>query len=171
MVRIELLEEDDFSTIVKWNKGKNADFLYQWAGPGYDYPITEEMIRKRIENGANREGADTYIYKIIDDSKQVMLGTIELFRIDRVNKSASIGRFLVDERYRGRGLGQIILKKFINIGFEEFNLQELMLRVFDFNNAATICYEKVGFRKTTFKENAWQASNGSWGVYEMKIAK
>lgn len=30
-LELALLEVDDYSTIVEWNKRRDADFLYQWA--------------------------------------------------------------------------------------------------------------------------------------------
>ncbi len=30
--------------IVRWNEGTDADFLVQWSGKGFTYPITKEQI-------------------------------------------------------------------------------------------------------------------------------
>lgn len=170
-LELALLELGDYSTIVEWNKGRDADFLYQWAGPGYEFPITETKIAQRIANGANSEGADTYIYKIVSRSTNEMIGTIELFRINREKKTATIGRFIINEKSRGKGLGKYALKVLVDKGFKEFGLEELSLRVFDFNEGAIKCYEKVGFTKSDFKENVRQTGQGSWGVYEMIIKR
>ena len=170
-LELALLEVDDYSTIVEWNKRRDADFLYQWAGPGYDFPITEAKIAERVTNGANSDGADTYIYKIVSGNTNEMIGTIELFRINREKKTATIGRFLISEKFRGKGLGKNALNLLVDKGFKEFGLEEMNLRVFDFNEGAIKCYEKVGFTKSDFKENARQTDQGSWGVYEMKIKR
>ena len=170
-IELALLEVHDYRTIVEWNKGRDADFLYQWAGPGYEFPITEAKIAQRITNGANSKGADTNIYKIVSRSTNEMIGTIELFRINREKNTATIGRFLINEKFRGRGLGKYALKILVDKGFKEFGLKELNLRVFDFNEGAIKCYEKVGFTKSDYKENVRQTNQGSWGVYEMKIKR
>ncbi len=115
MLELRLLEKEDYSKIVEWNRGRDADFLYQWAGPGYDYPITEEKIAKRIENCANREGADTYIYKILLEDSKEMIGTIELCRVDRIKRSASIGRFLLADKHQGCGYGRTALKMLVDL--------------------------------------------------------
>jgi hypothetical protein len=40
MIRLEYLERADFKKIVEWNEGKSEEFLLQWAGPLYEYPLT-----------------------------------------------------------------------------------------------------------------------------------
>lgn len=127
-INLELLEEIDYSTIIGFNKGKDADFLYQWAGPGYDFPISEKQIADRIANGVNGVDADTYIFKILSESSNEMIGTIELFRINNEKKTATIGRFLIDENLRSKGIGEIALKLLVNKGFEEFALNEIYLK-------------------------------------------
>jgi hypothetical protein len=57
MIRIVLLAMIDASCIVKWNQGKDFDFLTQWSGRGYQYPITVEQINAR-------PAADSAEYKI-----------------------------------------------------------------------------------------------------------
>ncbi|WP_286907631.1 hypothetical protein [Clostridium sp. UBA1652] len=40
MIRIELIEEEDFNKVIEWNLDKTSDFLLQWAGESYKYPLT-----------------------------------------------------------------------------------------------------------------------------------
>jgi RimJ/RimL family protein N-acetyltransferase len=169
-IRLELLEEDNYSKIVEWNKGKDADFLYQWAGPGYVFPISEEQIAKRIKKRAGTDEAGTFIYKILNEYN-IMLGTIELFNINRKKQTATIARFLIDENFRGQGLGEKSLRLLLEKAFTEFDINEIDLRVFDFNRQAISCYEKVGFEKTRFESNIRQTLNDCWGVYEMKVKR
>ena len=42
MLEISELSREDAKMIVKWNEGLDEDFLYQWAGPGYTYPISSD---------------------------------------------------------------------------------------------------------------------------------
>ncbi len=165
-----MLEENDYRKIVEWNKGKDADFLYQWAGPGYVFPISEEQIAKRLKKRMNMDEVDTYTYKVLNKNN-IMLGTIELFNIDRKKQTATIARFLIDENYRGRGLGEKSLRLLLDKAFTEFDIDEIDLRVFSFNEQAISCYEKVGFVKTRFENIIRQTLNDSWGVYEMKIKR
>ena len=168
-IRLELLEEDDYSKIVEWNQNKDADFLFQWAGPGYIYPINEKQIAQRIETRAKKDEADTYIYKITDENNK-MLGTIELDNLNKEKRTATVARFLIDENLRGRGLGKKALRLLVEKAFKNFDISEMDLRVLEFNTRAIRCYEKVGFEKTNFVSNSKQTLNGNWwGTYDMKI--
>ena len=144
MIRIVPLEKNYVNSIVSWNMGKNADFLTQWAGRGYRYPITEEQITARIIASAD---ADYKIYGITMDEN--LLGTIELMNIDHNAKRACIGRFLLDTAKTGKGYGTKALKLFTEGVFNETPITTLELTVFDFNKAAIRCYESVGFVKTS----------------------
>ena len=170
MVCLEYLEEKDFTSVVEWNRDTTADFLYQWAGRGYEFPLTEEKVRQRFLDGANREGSDTFIYRIILRETGEMIGTVELFKIDRTTGEATVGRFLLDSRHRGKGYGQQALKALVDLAFGELGLKKLYLAVFDFNLSAIACYEKVGFRKECFIPDMYQTAEGPWGMYRMALA-
>ena len=154
MIHIVPLEKNNANCIVAWNKGKDADFLTQWAGRGYRYPITEEQITARIIASA---GADYKIYGIMMNEN--LLGTIELMNINRNAKRATIGRFLIDPAKTGKGYGTKALKLFAEGVFNETPITTLELTVFDFNKAAIRCYESVGFVKTSevVRPNGWIA--------------
>lgn len=141
MIEIVDLTGEDASHIVKWNRGTDADFLQQWSGRGYHYPITEEAIKDRIEQSKD---SSYRVYKIINEKE--IIGTIELMNIDEVGKKATVGRFLLAPEYRGKGYGTKALACFVREIFLHTNLELLDLYVFKFNTTAIHCYEKVGFR-------------------------
>ncbi len=172
MVKLEHLERRDIEKIIEWNKDKSEDFLLQWAGSQYKYPLTEEQIHQRLIAGANKEDSDTYIYKIISSESGEMLGTIELSKIDRINRTARVCRFLIgEEQQRGAGIGRAALEQAVKKGFTVFKAEKIYLGVFDFNTNAIKCYESVGFKKEKLTENARKAKNGFWNIYEMAITR
>jgi RimJ/RimL family protein N-acetyltransferase len=99
MIRIIPLETIDAKSIIFWNRGKDADFMTQWSGKGYQYLITVEQITARLAV----DNADYKIYAIRENEN--LIGTIELLRIDLKAKRASIGRFLLDPAVAGKGYG------------------------------------------------------------------
>jgi len=154
MLKILPIEKTDAACIVKWNENKTADFLLQWAGIGYKYPLSEKQIIDRIES---EPSSGCRIYKIILDND--MIGTIELMRIDTEAKTAKIGRYLLNPELTGKGYGSEALEKFVFIAFSDFQLKKVWLSVFDFNKSAIRCYEKVGFKSVNqeFRANGWTA--------------
>ena len=141
MISILPLEKDDAELIVKWNEGTTSDFLQQWTGHGFEFPITESQIINRIDNEST---SDYKLYKIL--LEDTVIGTIELLYIDEEKKYAHFGRFLLNPLYTGKGHGTAALNEFACKVFDEFNINTLGLTVFDYNNSAIRCYEKAGFK-------------------------
>jgi len=156
MLKILPLEKADAVCIVKWNDKTTPDFLLQWAGGGYEYAISVKQISDRIEAMASSEYK---IYKIVFEDN--MIGTIEIINIDTENKTAKIGRYLLNPELTGRGYGSEALGKFVSIAFNDIFLRKVWLSVFDFNKSAIRCYEKVGFKIVSqeVRANGWIAIN------------
>lgn len=172
MIRLELIKKEDLNKIVEWNEDKSADDLLQWAGPLYEYPLTISQVEKYFLDEESKELADTYIYKIVSISTEEVIGTVELREIDRVNKIARVCRFLIgEEKERCKGIGALALKEILRIGFEDKGFEKITLGVFDFNNGAVRCYEKVGFVIEKLLKDARKAKDGYWSLYEMSISK
>ncbi|GEM_PF-123141 len=172
MIRLESLQKEDFKKIVEWNESHSAEFLLQWAGPVYEYPLTEEQLERYFDNYVIKEKDTLFVYKIINVETSEIVGTIELNEKDRTNKIGRIGRFLIgEESYRGKGTGKEALKEAIRIGFEKLKLNKITLGVFDFNISAIRCYESVGFVIEEYKENYRKIGNDYWNLYEMGITK
>lgn len=170
MFRLEYMTRDDFMKVLDWNKNTTPEFLLQWAGPMFEYPLTEEQLNKYFSRGVNEQTSDTFVYKIVEAENDQCIGMIELGKIDIRNKSGRVGRVLIGEQdLRGRGIGQLALQKIISIGFEEFGLHRISLGVFDFNQSAIRCYEKVGFVKEGLLRDSRKVGNCYWSLYEMSI--
>jgi RimJ/RimL family protein N-acetyltransferase len=153
LIYILPLEKTDAINIVRWNESRSADFLQQWAGLGYEFPVTECQIIDRLDKS---KSSDYILYKIMLDNE--MIGTVELFKIDKNSKSAVAGRFLLNPIMTGKGYGTEALKKLLETAYN-MDLKTIQLVVFDFNKSAYRCYEKVGFKKISqdVRPNGWIA--------------
>lgn len=172
MVRLEPLEKEDFKSIVAWNEGMSADFLLQWSGPVYTYPLTEEQLLKFYNDYITKEKDTLFVYKIILEETGQMVGTIELDERDTVNKVGRVGRFLIgEESCRGKGIGRAALQQLAKISFEALGLNKITLGVFDFNTQAIKCYKRVGFVIEELRENYRKAVDGYWNLYDMSLSK
>jgi RimJ/RimL family protein N-acetyltransferase len=174
LVRLEYLEKEDIKKIIDWNKDKSKEHLVQWAGSRtYKYPLTEEQIQKRFVEEVNKPESNTIIFKIIRNDTNEIIGTVELFQINRGKKTARIGRFLIGKpKMRGKGYGKLALYEVVDFAFNKLGLEKLDLSVYDFNKSAIKCYECVGFVKESFKERVEEFDNGTWwNSYTMSIKK
>ena len=124
--------------IVKWTNEKGKDFLEQWAGASLDFPLAIGQIDK-LDN----------IYSIFCENEFV--GIIQKIRKEHDN--IHIGRFLINPELTGKGLGKRALIEFINLIFQDEDVNSITLNVFDYNAGAKKLYEKVGFEVVNVTEN------------------
>ncbi|WP_026748302.1 GNAT family N-acetyltransferase [Leptotrichia trevisanii] len=135
---IDGINDNNKNDIVKWTNEKGRNFLEQWAGKSLDFPLTESQIDDLKD-----------IYSIFCENEFV--GIIQKIRkeIDNIH----IGRFLINPELTGRGLGKRALIEFINLIFQDEDVNSITLNVFDYNVGAKKLYEKVGFEVVNVTEN------------------
>ncbi|WP_274364581.1 GNAT family N-acetyltransferase [Paenibacillus thermotolerans] len=167
MIELEHFERSDFKQLIEWIE--SPSLMLQWAGPTFDFPLTEEQLEKYTEH-ANRLDSDTFIYKVVDKGSGEVVGHISLGRINRANKSARIGKVLVgDKNVRGKGIGRQMIQEVLRIAFGELQLHRVSLGVFDFNAPAIACYEKAGFQKEGLLRDYCKHGDEYWSMWEMSI--
>lgn len=156
MMTLKRIEKSQFKILVQWNEMHDADYLLQWAGSKYQFPIAEEQIEKRAEL------TDVQIYAAFMEEK--MIGSVEL-DVDSQNKAAFICRLLIDDNEQSKGYGTSILNKLIEMAYHDMGLEKLQLHVFCFNVGAIRCYEKCGFRVKAYE----QCNESRWCYYTMEL--
>lgn len=124
------ISKDNVLLLCEWSNEKGKEFQEQWMGPNISYPLNYEKI-KELENA----------FSIFDEEK--FIGMIKEVRIDKDN--VHIGRFVLDPRKTGLGLGTEAMKEFVDFVFEDVSIKSISLTVFDFNRSAKRLYEKLGF--------------------------
>jgi len=135
---IDGINDNNKSDIVKWTNEKGRNFLEQWAGKSLDFPLMESQIDD-LKN----------IYSIFCENEFV--GIIQKIRKEHDN--IHIGRFLINPELAGKGLGKRALIEFINLIFQNEDVNSITLNVFDYNVRAKKLYEKVGFKVVNVTEN------------------
>lgn len=166
-VELRPFERNDFARLIGWIK--SPDFLLQWAGANFNYPLDEAQLERYIQ-GSEGEQPIRRIFKAVDINTKAVVGHIELNNIDLRNKSAKVCRVLVGEpSLRGRGIGTQMIRKLLDIGFHQLSLHRIDLVVFDFNKAAIRCYEKLGFVKEGHLREVRRIGGEYWSLYQMSI--
>ena len=135
---IDGINDNNKNDIVKWTNEKGRNFLEQWAGKSLDFPLTESQIDDLTD-----------IYSIFCENEFV--GIIQKIRKEMDN--VHIGRFLINPELTGRGLGKKALIEFINLIFQDEDVNSITLNVFDYNAGAKKLYEKIGFKVVNVTEN------------------
>ena len=111
-----------------------------------------------------------YQFAIINNEDK-LIGNCSLFDIDFINGNATVGIFIGEEEFRGKGLGTEALKLLISYGFNHLNLNNIMLTVFSFNERAIKCYNKVGFKEIGRRRKDALINNKRYDTIYMDIIR
>ncbi len=167
LIRLEHFGRQDFDLLISWID--SPEFIMQWAGTEFSYPLDENQLNQYIK-GANEKNSKVYIYKVVLDETNEIIGHISLNNIDLKNRSARIGKVLIgNTRIRGKGIGQKMVIELLKIAFDNLSLHRVELDVFSFNESAIKSYEKVGFVKEGLLRDFRKMENGYWSLWQMSI--
>ncbi len=167
MVELLPFAGSDIPALIRWID--SPEFLMQWGGPGFSYPLDEAQLTNLI-GAASVKKPGLMAFKAVDRESQETIGHIELVAIDRENASARIARVLVGPSHlRGKGIGTEMVRAALRIGFEQLGLHRIELGVFDFNRGAITCYEKAGFKTEGLLRDNRKMGDGYWSSCVMSI--
>ncbi|MGA5673251.1 GNAT family N-acetyltransferase [Bacillus bombysepticus] len=160
VIKLESFKKSDFKQLINWINSE--EFLIQWSGNAFTFPLDEQQLEKYIES------ANTLAFKVVDEETSDVIGHISLGQIDNINKSARIGKVLVgNTKMRGRSIGKHMMKAVLHIAFDELKLHRVTLGVYDFNTSAISCYEKIGFVKEGLLRESKRVGETYWNLWEM----
>ncbi|MEK5441160.1 GNAT family N-acetyltransferase [Fredinandcohnia sp. FSL W7-1320] len=111
---------------------------YTGSTAGYDKEKTLLWYRTRNEQ------KDRLDLAIVDKEKQVLVGEVVVNLYDEKTHSMNF-RILIGPNGRDKGLGTEATQLMVDYVFQNTDLNQLTLSVFDFNPRAKTVYEKVGF--------------------------
>lgn len=165
MIHLHAFTEADIDRLIAWMP--TAEFLMQWAGPSYQFPLTQEQVMVSLALTEGDE-PEVLMFKAVDEGG-VVVGHIELLNIDRRNRLATMGRVLLAPEARGRGLGQALVRAALRVAFDDLGLHRVGLGVFDFNGPAIRCYERAGFRHEGTMRDYRRIGDGYWSLCMMSV--
>jgi RimJ/RimL family protein N-acetyltransferase len=167
MIELKHFTKEDIPQLISWID--TPEFLVQWSGTGFSFPLTNEQLIKYLKE-SNMEESKIHAYKVIHLDSSKVIGHISLGSINFHNRNARMCRVLIgDEELRGKGLAPSIVNKLLSIAFEQFGLHKVSLAVYDFNTPALKLYQKMGFRKEGLIREASRIGDDYWSYYEMSI--
>ncbi|QDI92632.1 N-acetyltransferase [Salicibibacter halophilus] len=162
MIALQHFERTHMKKLIEWIE--TPEFLLQWGGPNFTYPLDEKQLERYMEE------PDRYIYSVVEQETEMIIGHISLGRIDKENRSARVGKVLVgDPGARGKGIGRQMMTAILKIAFDEMHLHRVSLGVFSFNEPAIACYEKVGFQKDGLLRDLRKMGDDYWSLWEMSM--
>ena len=161
MIALSPFEKSDFDTFISWIE--SSDELFQFAGQGFDYPLTTEQLDLHVLN------YKSICYKVICTKTNEYFGHCE---VNYANSFPRLSRIFIGVKsYRNKGIGKLIVNSLLEKLFNEEGFEKADLNVFDWNQQAIKCYQKVGFEMNedlVYRRN----NNGKiWLALNMSITK
>lgn len=134
------LELSDVDYIMKhWNKLELRKTL------GSMFPNSNEEEQEWIRRTwKNRSEGNAYQLAITDLDGR-LIGTIGLFNLSNIHRSAELGISILDPENRGKGYGTDAVKTICAFGFRILNLHRIYLYHYDFNTGKK-AYSNAGFQ-------------------------
>lgn len=168
MIHLTRFEEKDFDRLISWIS--DADMMMMWGGPTFTFPLTREQLAAFID-GANQPTSETHAFNVVLTETADTVGFITINSIDRTEDRAKIGKVLIADEARGKGVCKPLMEEIARIGFEELGIGELYLGVFDFNHPAIRCYEQSGFQTYEYIPDIRYLYGDYHGVWRMSLTK
>lgn len=119
-VILRFISEADFEYLKRWSI--SDEFLKQWAGTTLTYPLDDEQLQRYIAGANHPTLSERLIFCAVHKASQRVVGHISYLTLDRINRSARIGRVVVDPEYQERGIGRRMINEMLRIGFEGLGL-------------------------------------------------
>lgn len=136
-VYLQPVSDEDFLKMLEWGNDPELRYLMgQWKEDMEDVDWY-----KRLKDGKTSQMFAIYT------SDDGLIGDIELINITWRNHQAELIIRIGDKRYWGQGYGTDAIILILQYAFMELKLQEVYLRVHNYNRRAIRCYEKCGFKK------------------------
>jgi RimJ/RimL family protein N-acetyltransferase len=110
-------------------------------------------------------------YSIIDLENDELIGNSGFLDIDHLNQTAETGLFIGNKNYWNKGFGSEALTLLLDYGFKALGLNNIMLRVYSFNERAIKSYEKVGFKIIGNRRNALRRGKETYDIIFMDIVE
>jgi RimJ/RimL family protein N-acetyltransferase len=106
-------------------------------------PVFEANHREWFENIRHR--ADVVVFGIRRVDPPSLIGVCQLHSIHAIHRTAELQIRIGEPSARGRGYGTEAVRRLVEFGFKDLDLQRIALHVFADNLAGIRVYEKSGF--------------------------
>ena len=136
-IKLRKIQEKDLDILISWrNKEGIRDFNTQFV------LLNLELQKKWFNN--IRKSNERKMYLITHQNKSI--GVCGLINIDNENHNADIAIIIGDQGFHGKGIGTIVMKKLLKIGFKNLKLHRISAEVFEFNISSQKFFESLGFK-------------------------
>jgi len=156
------LNIDDVEIFTKWFN----DFFVTDYIANSSKINTLESEKEWLQNTLAKQKPVFAIVKLENDE---MIGTCSLNDVDNIRRIATLGIFIGEDENRSKGYGTEALKLLLDYGFNYFNLNNIMLTVYSFNERAIKAYKKAGFKEFGRRRQAYFVNGKYFDLVYMDV--
>ncbi|MEI6805340.1 MAG: GNAT family protein [Myxococcaceae bacterium] len=169
-IKLRFLEKEDNPKVKKWLRDPYIlELTFVIPGPERraSLPFDEKMMEQYIDVLLSDKSRKTFAIEV--DGNHV--GNLGLKEIDFQTKKAELFIEIGEAKYRGIGIGKASMAILMDHVFFQMGLEEMVLEVLEFNQAALRVYQQLGFQ--TSHRSGWHYDeNGRyWQVWLMRLPK
>ena len=158
MITLHPFTPTDFPRLISWLTNENL--LAQFAGPIFQYPLTEKQLYLYLAEPQRRAFSVLHQQRAIGHAEIMLLedGVAKLCRI-----------LIGNPEDRGKGWGEQIVRVLAELCRKKYNMKAIELNVYDWNTRAIRCYEKVGFVRSLGNNTTVEVGDKTWTVINMTL--
>jgi diamine N-acetyltransferase len=125
-------------------------------------PVSLDQVERWFEARAtSAQIGSVVVFTIYERGTWRPIGNTALEAINLRDRTAEFGIFIGESDLQGKGYGSEATRLMLDYAFTGLGLQNIMLRVWEFNLAGIRVYEKAGFREFGRRSRA-HLLNGEW---------
>ncbi len=133
------LNEEDAEKFAEWISDLEASLYLGQAENVISLDNQKEKLQEMMGEGYN--------FAVVEKSLDELIGSCGLMDVNSIHGTAELGIFIGDKNHWNKGYGTEACELLVDFGFNILNLNNIMLSVYEFNQRAFACYEKLGFKE------------------------
>ena len=163
-IKLRALEPEDLDVLYKWENDADLWHCGVTIAPYSKFAIKEYIAESRLDIFQSKQLRLMIVKKDNGESA----GTVDLYDFDPMNMRAGVG-ILIDEAYRGKGVGKQALHLINDYAFDFLMLKQLFAYVPKPNEISLKLFSQSGYSNTACLKKWIKTGKGFEDVFLMQL--
>ncbi len=156
------MNPDDYEIYCEWINDLTTCIPSGIATNNYTLYQEKDALKKISEGQA---------FAIVKLNNDEVIGNCSLLDVNNIHGTAELGIFIGSDQNRNKGYGTEASKLLLNYGFKLLNLNNIMIRVFGFNQRALKSYLNIGFKEFGRRREAFLINQSYYDEVYMQLLR
>lgn len=158
-IKLRAVEPQDIDFLFRLENDRALWHVSQTLAPFARFDM-EQYVFSANKQDPFAAGQVRFVIEFTEDAEPEVIGTIDLFALDAVNRRAGVGIVLL-ERFREKSFAGKALDILTDYAFNFLNLHQLFCNIEVENEASLKLFKSRGFEVSGLKKD-WNRKNGKW---------